>query len=332
MIEWTVERFQDALLIEELDPGLFSRSGNRAEKTAARIDQFLELLAGAIGAKATVRAASHRPPAQGVTPDPADFVLETDLASAATLPSTWYRDPRRPRARADRVFARTWQLVGHTEQVRLPGRLLHVHGRRRAARRDAGRGRRDPRVLERLPAPRRPGRARRRPSQGAHVRLPRLDLHARRHASSRRRSGTASAASTAPPRPCRRCASRPGGRFSSSCLDPDAPPLARVLGAIPEETRHLPLEHMRLFKKVDYEVACNWKVYVDNYLEGYHIPIVHPELFKELDYRAYRVETAILALEAARADPLEERGLALPPQPRRRRASRRRSTTGSSPT
>ena len=55
MIEWTVERFQDALLVEELDPGLFSRSGNRAEKTAARIEQFLELLAGAIGAKATVR-------------------------------------------------------------------------------------------------------------------------------------------------------------------------------------------------------------------------------------------------------------------------------------
>ncbi len=48
---------------------------------------------------------------------------------------------------------------------------------------------------------------------------------------------------------------------------------------------------MSLFKKVDYEVACNWKVYVDNYLEGYHIPIVHPELFKEIDYRAYSVET-----------------------------------------
>ena len=56
----------------------------------------------------------------------------------------------------------------------------------------------------------------------------------------------------------------------------------------------LPLEHMRLFKKVDYEVACNWKVYVDNYLEGYHIPIVHPGLFRELDYRAYRVETGAL--------------------------------------
>lgn len=48
MIEWTVERFQDALLTEELDPGLFLRQGNRPEKTAARIAQFLELLKSAI--------------------------------------------------------------------------------------------------------------------------------------------------------------------------------------------------------------------------------------------------------------------------------------------
>ncbi|MEX1246328.1 MAG: helix-turn-helix domain-containing protein [Thermoanaerobaculia bacterium] len=58
MIEWTVERFQDALLTEELDPGLFSRQGNRAEKTASRIAQFLELLAGAIAPRAASRRRS----------------------------------------------------------------------------------------------------------------------------------------------------------------------------------------------------------------------------------------------------------------------------------
>jgi len=41
-------------------------------------------------------------------------------------------------------------------------------------------------------------------------------------------------------------------------------------------------------------MACNWKVYVDNYLEGYHIPVVHPGLFRLLDYGAYRVEPAAL--------------------------------------
>ena len=44
--------------------------------------------------------------------------------------------------------------------------------------------------------------------------------------------------------------------------------------------------------RVGYEVACNWKVYVDNYLEGYHVPHVHPGLNKLLDYRSYVTETA----------------------------------------
>src|SRR2546423_7327934 len=48
---------------------------------------------------------------------------------------------------------------------------------------------------------------------------------------------------------------------------------------------------MQLVERRDYIIECNWKVYVDNYLEGYHLPIAHPGLFKELDYDAYRVET-----------------------------------------
>lgn len=41
-----------------------------------------------------------------------------------------------------------------------------------------------------------------------------------------------------------------------------------------------------------YDVACNWKVYVDNYLEGYHVPHIHPGLNSLLDYRSYITETA----------------------------------------
>jgi TetR/AcrR family transcriptional regulator len=55
LLDWTVERFQDALLTEELDPGLFSRQANRAEKTAARIDQFMELLRSAVATKTSRR-------------------------------------------------------------------------------------------------------------------------------------------------------------------------------------------------------------------------------------------------------------------------------------
>ena len=49
-------------------------------------------------------------------------------------------------------------------------------------------------------------------------------------------------------------------------------------------------ESMRYVMRREYELACNWKVYVDNYLEGYHIPVVHPTLHKEIDYDSYRVE------------------------------------------
>jgi TetR/AcrR family transcriptional regulator len=50
ILDWTIERFQDALLTEEMDPGLFRRQGGPAEKKEARIAQFLDVLKRAIGA------------------------------------------------------------------------------------------------------------------------------------------------------------------------------------------------------------------------------------------------------------------------------------------
>ena len=64
IIDWMMERFQDALLTAELDPGLFRRQGELAEKKEARIQQFLDVLRRAIG---TVPAPAPiaRPPARG---------------------------------------------------------------------------------------------------------------------------------------------------------------------------------------------------------------------------------------------------------------------------
>ena len=50
ILDWTIERFQDALLTEELDPGLFRRQGEIGERKEARISQFLDVLTRAIGA------------------------------------------------------------------------------------------------------------------------------------------------------------------------------------------------------------------------------------------------------------------------------------------
>jgi AcrR family transcriptional regulator len=49
MVDWLTERFQDALVTEELDPGLFRQRGDRAAGMQERVDQFLDLIAGAIG-------------------------------------------------------------------------------------------------------------------------------------------------------------------------------------------------------------------------------------------------------------------------------------------
>src|ERR1700736_4088477 len=54
IVDWMMERFQDALLTAELDPGLFRRSGDLAEKKEARIQQFLAVLQRAIGSAAIV--------------------------------------------------------------------------------------------------------------------------------------------------------------------------------------------------------------------------------------------------------------------------------------
>jgi choline monooxygenase len=41
----------------------------------------------------------------------------------------------------------------------------------------------------------------------------------------------------------------------------------------------------------DYVVHANWALYCDNYLEGFHIPYLHAALNDALEYRAYRTET-----------------------------------------
>jgi len=74
-------------------------------------------------------------------------------------------------------------------------------------------------------------------------------------------------------------------------FDNNAEPLATVLGEIPNQACGFDFENLKLAERRDYVIDCNWKVYVDNYLEGYHIPIAHPGLMKEIDYAQYRTDT-----------------------------------------
>jgi choline monooxygenase len=68
--------------------------------------------------------------------------------------------------------------------------------------------------------------------------------------------------------------------------------LGTVLAGIRERIRPIDLTKFRFQSTVTYDVLCNWKAYVDNYLEGYHLPHVHPGLNKLLDYREYTTNLA----------------------------------------
>lgn len=63
------------------------------------------------------------------------------------------------------------------------------------------------------------------------------------------------------------------------------------------------LSNLQHHATVSYDIDCNWKVYVDNFLEGYHVPLVHPGLNAILDYRSYRTELA--AWYSLQSSPLE---------------------------
>jgi choline monooxygenase len=69
-------------------------------------------------------------------------------------------------------------------------------------------------------------------------------------------------------------------------------PLADFLRPLPERTDGLGIDRLRWAGRREYELACNWKVYVDNFLDGgYHVHTVHPGLAGVLDYAGYRTLT-----------------------------------------
>jgi choline monooxygenase len=73
-------------------------------------------------------------------------------------------------------------------------------------------------------------------------------------------------------------------------LNAAADPLEADLADFFSEMSDFPIEAMTLVRSSRHELACNWKTYADNYLEGYHIPLLHPELNRQFDAKRYRVD------------------------------------------
>jgi phenylpropionate dioxygenase-like ring-hydroxylating dioxygenase large terminal subunit len=74
-------------------------------------------------------------------------------------------------------------------------------------------------------------------------------------------------------------------------MDPKAAPLQDFLGALVKRVAPLGLTKLHYYTSKIYDIHCNWKVFVDNYLDGgYHVPHLHKGLNSVLDYKQYTIE------------------------------------------
>ena len=75
-------------------------------------------------------------------------------------------------------------------------------------------------------------------------------------------------------------------------LDGKAMALKDYLGKVPEIVAPLNIsEKLHYFDRRIYTLNCNWKVYVDNYLDGgYHVPHAHKGLSSVVEYTKYAIE------------------------------------------
>jgi choline monooxygenase len=72
-------------------------------------------------------------------------------------------------------------------------------------------------------------------------------------------------------------------------LSTGTPTLRESLGELDRLRHEFGLDELRHVSRVERDLSCNWKTYVDNYLEAYHVPMLHPLLGSALDVKTYRV-------------------------------------------
>ena len=215
--------------------------------------------------------------------------IDSDPAKAWTLPSPLYTSAEVFAAEKERIFSRTWQVVGHHGQVSTPGDYFttELAGEPLLIVRGAGgelRGFYN--VCRHRAGP---------PAEGCGSRkIFRCGYHGWTYGldgsliSATEIEGVEGFRpedfSLAPVR------TEEWFNFVFVNLNPEAVPLRESLRVLEKQADKFPFASMKLFERRTYEMKCNWKTYVDNYLEGYHLPSVHPGLNRELDFNAYVVE------------------------------------------
>lgn len=218
------------------------------------------------------------------------YVFDSRLARASTIPSRYYTDPAVLLEEYRNVFGRTWQLVGRSEQVRESGQFFTAMIGAEPVlitRANDGRIRAMSNVCRHRAGPVAKGEGKRSSIQ--------CRYHGWTYSLEGRLIGTPEMEGiecferSEVELPQFRVEEWNGLLFANQDLS--GPSLFEFFGELLTDMPKHDFTGFRLAARKDWELDCNWKVYVDNYLEGYHIPIVHPGLFRELDYPNYRTET-----------------------------------------
>src|SRR5262245_41716534 len=74
------------------------------------------------------------------------------------------------------------------------------------------------------------------------------------------------------------------GGFVWLSLAADPPPLGEELGGLCTYFARYELETLRRAHRIEYDVAANWKLLVENFAECYHCPVIHPALNRGTPY------------------------------------------------
>jgi nitrite reductase/ring-hydroxylating ferredoxin subunit len=100
------------------------------------------------------------------------------------------------------------------------------------------------------------------------------------------------------------------GPFRFVTLDSEAPPLAELLGEVPERIAQagLDVEALTFHHRTDWEVSANWKIASENFLECYHCPVAHPGFSSMVDVSAERYELLAGELQWSQFGQLRSRG------------------------
>jgi choline monooxygenase len=215
------------------------------------------------------------------------------LAEVWTIPATWYVDRRIADLERQTVFARSWQLVGRAEQVRHPGQyitwelagepLLVVRG--------------DDQVLRGFFNVCRHHAAAIVTAAEGEARNLRCPYHGWTYSLEGELRGTPDFTGVCDfDRASNGLAPVETAVWENWVfvkLERGGPSLENFLGAdLISQMRDLKLENFHWMERRHYAFDCNWKVFVDNYLDGgYHVPYLHKGLDSVLDYSQYTIET-----------------------------------------